>query len=143
MLLLLAALQPAISASLRTLGYARTRVLMERNSRGAGSSTADAKALGDAQRLAELARIAGRHGLVETSCLRQSLAVYWLLRRRGFKPELKLGVDQIRGALPDMHAWVELQGRALAQPKLRHAAFSASTASRQADTAPTTSGKRA
>ena len=141
--LLLCGLQPAISLALRMFGYKRTRAWLERHSRIKATEPATAAALSDAQRLAELARIAGRHGPMETTCLRQGLAVYWLLRRRGLQPDLKLGVGRLGNAAPDMHAWVELDGHALAQPELRHAAFSTRDASKQADTAATTSGKRA
>lgn len=139
----LAALQPAVSLALRWFGYKRTRAWLERHSGKAALQPANEAALDAAQRLAELARIAGTRGPLGSTCLRQSLAVYWLLRRRGLRPELRLGVGQMEGAGPDMHAWVELAGQPLAQPGLRHAAFPATAASRQTDTAATTSGKRA
>jgi len=52
-----------------------------------------------------------------TTCLAQSLAAHALLRRRGYRPELHIGV---RGrpsgaAVPfDAHAWVECDGRVVA-----------------------------
>jgi hypothetical protein len=141
-LLWLATLQPAISLMLRVFGYRRTRAMLERLSPQSYPHSASEHEWAGAERLAELARIAGRHGLTETTCLRQSLAVYWCLRRRGLKPDLRLGVGRLDGAMPDMHAWVELDGRPLAQPNARHVAFPARTASRHADTAATTSGKR-
>lgn len=68
-----------------------------------------------------------------TTCLRQALAVHWLLRRRGLQPELRFGVDRIDNA-PDMHAWVELEGVPLAQPQLRHRAFQSATSASTAST---------
>ena len=141
-LLALMGLQPTMSLALRLYGYRRTLQWLERHSRPANPHVATAQELVAAQRTAELAAIAGRHGPLATTCLRQALAVYWMLRRRGLQPDVRLGVDRI-DATPDMHAWVELDGMRLAQPNPRHAEFSASTASRQADTAATTSGKRA
>lgn len=134
--------QPAISLALHTVGYHRTLRWLERRSEHRYPRTATVAELAFAQRTAQLAAIAGRHGPVTTTCLRQALAIYWLLRRRGLQPSLKLGVARIN-TTPDMHAWVELNGTRLAQPAMHHAAFLASTASRQPDTAATTSGKRA
>lgn len=46
-------------------------------------------------------------------CLEQSLALTWLLRRRGVPAELRVGV-QPRPFYA--HAWVEVDGRALNEP---------------------------
>ena len=135
MLLLLSQLQPAISLALRLRGYRRTQDWLEMHSRHPGPRVATTQALRYAERIAELASIAGRRGPVATTCLRQALAVYWVLRRRGLQPQVRFGVDRI-GATADMHAWVELEGVPLAQPHLRHAAFQPATS---ANTASTTS----
>lgn len=135
-------LQSMVSAGLRTIGYRRTLALLTATSHGSLTDPHRPDALKGAHRLAELAKAVGQHGVIETTCLRQSLAVYWLLRRRGLQPQVKLGVGRLGDAPPDMHAWVELDGEALAQPGLRHAAF-AEAAIRQSDTTATTSGKRA
>ena len=86
--------------------------------------------MADARRLAELAAIAGRRGPLNTTCLRQALAVQWWLRRRGLDAQLRLGARVIGGSL-DAHAWVELDGTPLAQDHLLHTAF-APTAQRDA-----------
>ena len=132
-LLVLAVLQPLLSLSLRVLGYKRTRAWLERHSPSAGARPATPDEAIAAQRTAELASIAGRRGPVATTCLRQALAVHWLLRRRGLQPELRLGVDRI-GSAPDMHAWVELEGVPLAQPQLRHRVFQPATPAGTAST---------
>lgn len=46
------------------------------------------------------------------NCLSQSLALTWLLRRRGLSPTLRLGARLIDGQF-DAHAWVEYDGRVL------------------------------
>lgn len=135
LLLLLMVLQPAISAALRLRGYRRTQHWLEHRSQHPTPHAASTTELEAAERIATLAGIAGRRGPMATSCLRQSLAVLWLLRRRGLRPELKFGVDRI-GESADMHAWVELEGVPLAQPRMRHAAFQPATS---ASTASTTS----
>jgi len=137
LLFLLMLLQPMISLGLRLRGYRTMRGWLERHSEHRNVRAATQEDLAAAQRTAELAAIAGRRGPVATTCLRQSLAVFWLLRRRGLRPELKFGVDRV-GATADMHAWVELEGVALAQPRMRHAAFQPATS---ASTASTTSSR--
>lgn len=136
-LLLLMILQPALSLSLRACGYRRTRAHVEARSQHPRPRAATAADFDAAERLAQLAQIAGRRGLVVTTCLRQALAVYGVLRRRGLQPDLKLGVDRMPGRAVDMHAWVELDGVPLAQPQLRHREFQPATS---ANTASTTAG---
>jgi hypothetical protein len=113
-------MQPALSLSLRVHGYGKTRSHVEALSKHPAPREATAADLAAAERLAKLARIAGRRGMLVTTCLRQALAVHGLLRRRGLRPELKLGVDRLPGRAVDMHAWVELDGVPLAHPRLRH-----------------------
>ena len=139
LLLVLALLQPMVSLGLRLRGFRRTQALLERLATHAMPRRASTSELAAAERLAQLAAIAGRRGPVATTCLRQALAVQWLLRRRGLQPELRFGVDRI-GDTPDMHAWVELEGVPLAQPQLRHSAFQpATSASTSATTSSSTS----
>ncbi len=132
LLLALALLQPVISLGLRLRGFRRMQAWLDWLGTQATPHRASPGEMATAERLAQLAAIAGRRGPVATTCLRQALAVQWMLRRRGLSPELRFGVDRI-GETPDMHAWVELEGVPLAQPQLRHRAFqpakSASTAS--------------
>lgn len=116
------ALLPLVSLGLRLLGYRRTKALLEWSSPLHAPHAANEAEWARAERLAELTAIAGRRGAVTATCLRQALLVHWWLRRRQLHPTLRLGVDRI-GALPDMHAWVELEGRALAQRELRHKPF--------------------
>lgn len=137
-LLALMALQPALSLSLRLRGYKRTLEWVNARSLHRQPRDATPSELVEAERLAQLANIAGRRGPLETTCLRQALAVHGLLRRRGLRPDLKLGVGRLTGQAADMHAWVELDGVPLAQPQLRHSAFQPAAS---ASTASTTSGK--
>lgn len=113
---------PLIAISLKWFGYIRTRHWLERWSTSARSRRATPPDLQSAERLALLADIAGRHGPIGATCLRQSLLVYWLLRRRGLAPEFKIGVRR-QDAVMDAHAWVELESRPLGQTKLAHTPF--------------------
>lgn len=67
------------------------------------------QALSYAQRVGSLTRKAGRYLPLDASCLRQSLLVWWLLRRLGLAAELRIGVNNHERFLA--HAWVELSGR--------------------------------
>lgn len=122
MLLMMGFGLPAIAASVRLFGYVRTRRWLERQSRVTAPRSPTPGDLDAAENLARLAAIAGRRGPVTATCLRQSLLVYWLLRRRGLAPEFKIGVRK-QGTVVDAHAWVELDGRALAAMEVGHRPF--------------------
>ena len=115
---------PMVAGLLRVLGFVRTQSWLKRLAGNYSARVANATDLAQAERMAALAAIAGRRGLLSATCLRQALLVEWLLRRRGLAPELKLGVRKHDGHF-DAHAWVELEGVALAQAGLDHQAFSA------------------
>lgn len=121
-LLLLMLLLPCVHAALAMFSLRRIRAWLERHSAGRAAVACTPERLAAAQRLAELAAIAGRRGAVAASCLRQALIVWWWLRRRGLSPQLRIGTLG-SGAEFAAHAWVELDGVALAQRDLRHRAI--------------------
>lgn len=106
----LALLLPLIDLSLRLFGFQRTWGWLARRAPAPGVAV-----VGDelpAARLAALARTVGARSPWPTTCLRQALALWWLLRRRGHAAQLKIGV--IRRESPfQAHAWVELDGVAM------------------------------
>lgn len=112
-------LLPCVHLALATTRLQRVREWLERHSSRRIGVACTPERLADAQRLAELAAIAGRRGAVEASCLRQALIVWWWLRRRGLSPRLQIGTLG-NGTEFAAHAWVELEGVALAQRDLRH-----------------------
>jgi hypothetical protein len=65
--------------------------------------------------------LAGRHALMNGSCLRQAMLLWWRLRRRGLSPDLHIGVTK-RGGFA-AHAWVELGGRRLGQSSAQEWCF--------------------
>lgn len=113
-LLAFVALLPIIDLSLRLLGLARTQRLLRVERETATNQPTPADALADGETLARLAAIAGRRGLYANTCLRQALAVQWWLQRRGLPAQLRVGGSVVQGSLR-AHAWVELDGHALAQ----------------------------
>ena len=112
-LLALTLLLPLVDLSLRGLGLRRTQQLLGLDRDEVDPPVAPEAAVA-AQRLAQLAAIAGRHGLYLNTCLRQALAVQWWLRRRGLPSQLRIGARR-NGDTLDAHAWVELGGLPLAQ----------------------------
>lgn len=111
-----------IHLALALLGYKRTRRAVEALSRRKTRRAATEDELAAARRLAQLAGIAGRHGAVEATCLRQSLLLYGWLRRRGLNPQLQLGIKPAEGPF-QAHAWVELGGQQLRPVDVGHRAF--------------------
>ena len=111
-------LLPIIGAALRVLDVKRTCRLLARGipkQRAVMTPTSEAEVaskIEHAHRIAHLVSIAARHGPYRATCLRRSLALWWLLRRRGIPAEIRIGVRKDQGKL-DAHAWVEHNGQAL------------------------------
>ncbi|MBI4913937.1 MAG: lasso peptide biosynthesis B2 protein [Acidobacteria bacterium] len=122
LLLGLAFLLPAVAGLVRLAGVGRARRCLERCSSVPVPRAATAVEILAGQRLALLAGMAGRRGLLRATCLRQALAVHFILRRRGLAPCLRIGVRRREGRL-DAHAWVELEGVPLDPSPLDHLAF--------------------
>ena len=110
---------PAVELSLRCFGAQRTASWLSRTIRPSATHPSSSVELQQAERLAQLAAIAGRRGLFAARCLSQGLLVRTLLRQRGLDAVLQVGVRKDGGEL-DAHAWVELDGHTLAQEPLRH-----------------------
>ena len=128
----LALLLVPVHASLLVFGYARTRHWLERLSTAPDLLPPTPCDITQAWRLAELASIAGRHGLVNANCLRHSLLLHFLLRRRRLAPALMLGVRRRGESDMDAHAWVQLGDTALGQTGLAHTALPGHAWQRQA-----------
>ena len=113
LLVALAVVLPAIGSALRTVGVRRTyRLLGGSRPIAARGIEVDEMSQAAAERLGWLVNIAARHGPYSATCLRQSLALWWLLRRRGLPAELRIGVGK-EDARMRAHAWVELAGRVI------------------------------
>lgn len=115
---LLAAL-PLLAAGLRVLGFRRTYALLGRMSRrrparhGAGRRATTGRGYRSPDHTAALVVHVNRHLLpYQSRCLLESLALWYLLRRRGHAAELLLGARTLLGPF-EAHAWVELDGVAL------------------------------
>ena len=64
------------------------------------------------QMVARMVSVAANHGLYRANCLKKSLVLCWLLKRKGIKADLHIGVQK-KGELLDAHSWVEISGNVL------------------------------
>lgn len=108
-------LLPVIDVSLRARGYGATREWLDawatRSRHGSGPPATDGMPP-ECHWLAQSVGIAARRSLWPTSCLRQALALRFLLARRGIETRLHIGVKS-GGDGFGAHAWVEYQGEIL------------------------------
>ena len=99
-----------LALSLKVFRFQRVRAALARLTPGELQAARDAS-----EPLAEVLQVvcavdrAARHAPFQTSCLHRSLALWGLLRRRGFASALQLGVRK-RNAGFEAHAWVERGG---------------------------------
>ncbi len=100
-----ALLLPMIWAGLRVFGFSRMHAWARRpTSTGARRSDLEPEAIG------ALVEMAGRVVPYSSTCLTRSLALVWLLGRRGVRSELRIGVRTADDGF-ESHAWVEHEGR--------------------------------
>lgn len=116
---------PAMALSLRVFGFSRVRGWVDRTSaRPAVRPPTPA----DAVRVSVVSvNRVKQYSAFRGNCLSQSLALTWLLRRRGLSPALQLGV-RLTGPQLDAHAWVEFEGRVLNDTQDVHSRFTPLTA---------------
>jgi hypothetical protein len=118
-----AALLPLISFSLRVRGFRKTQASLQKHLPSPCDSPDDF-ARGHAALTARMVQAAVRHSLGHPTCLEESLALWWLLGRRGISSELRIGVRK-HGEKFEAHAWVERDGTALNEPQSLHEHYGA------------------
>jgi hypothetical protein len=108
------ALLPLTALALRVVGFNRWQTALARLAPVQGGATAgdEADILRRARAATRLVEAAARHGPFRAACLPRSLALWWLLRRRGIDTDLRIGVRKEAGRF-EAHAWVELWGLVL------------------------------
>jgi hypothetical protein len=98
-------LLPIAGLALHLLGVRRALRLFAGDRRDAGAFAPVA-----AERVArQVERARREYSVYPVSCLVRSLALVWLLRRRGIAAEFRLGVRTLTGRF-EAHAWVEHGG---------------------------------
>ena len=114
---------PLIDVGIRTFGFKRTQKGLSWLTRKAALRPCSGDDLASANRLAELADIAGTHGIYRNTCLRQAVLVQHRLRQRGLPAQLRIGARKNTDGALEAHAWVELDGVALGQQDSGYAPF--------------------
>jgi hypothetical protein len=116
-----ALLLPLISISLRMRGFGMTQGTLQRLF-PSKQETIDSRRC--AELTARMVRAAVHHGVGHPSCLEESLALWWLLGRRGIASELRIGIKKDSPKF-EAHAWVELGGAPLNEPETPHHHYAA------------------
>lgn len=104
-------LVPGLGLSLRVISFRRTYSVLRRlaphrdHALPTDPETASARVL----QVARVVAMASRHTPTPNSCLHRSLALWWLLRRRGFDSHLRFGARREQSGF-EAHAWVEHNG---------------------------------
>jgi Transglutaminase-like superfamily len=107
------ALLPLIDVSLRTRGYQRTVTSLSLLSARGSVKISRYEPPDMALRIARMVSLAGRRSPWPTTCLRQALALWFLLARRGVATEVRIGAEKPANGLFAAHAWVEQGGHVL------------------------------
>jgi hypothetical protein len=109
---------------LRLAGLRRWKaVLLLLTPRAADSaSPSDPAVIESAQVITRIQQVAARHIILHTSCLEQSLVLWWLLGRRGIAADLRVGARKEAGFF-EAHAWVQLGSVVLNDPGEEHLHF--------------------
>lgn len=124
------ALLPLISLSLRLRGFRKTQAFLQKFLSLPSDPTNTVMPI-TADLTVRMVRAAARRSVGHPTCLEESLALWWLLRRQGIASELRIGVRK-QGDKFEAHAWVESDGVALNEIEALHehyAAFDAALSS--------------
>jgi hypothetical protein len=68
--------------------------------------------LSEIRRVVQMVKLAVKYSPPWASCLRKSLVLWYLLRRKGIESELRIGSRRNEGKF-EGHAWIEYQGMVL------------------------------
>lgn len=105
----------AIDLSLRRFPFRQVQEFLDLGRRNAGfCPEADPSAA--IQRTVWLVGAAARHHFYPMRCLQRTLALQWLLGRRGIQVDLRIGVERDEAGLV-AHSWLEHRGQPIGQPE--------------------------
>ena len=102
--LLIAALRLALQVG----GVRRVQRMLAASLPSSASSEANESARRRSVEMSRLVDMAARH-TVKNTCLQRSLALWWLLGRRGLASKIRVGTRRQQGRF-EAHAWVEVGG---------------------------------
>jgi transglutaminase superfamily protein len=105
---------PAVVIWLRASTFQRVQQAVEKwyGATGLANQRDHARIFTESQSASRMLDVASRRGIVRGNCLSRSIALCWLLRRRGIPAQLRIGARKIGNQL-EAHAWVEVAGRAV------------------------------
>ena len=118
-------LSPLIRISLRSRGYKKTQLWLQRRLRQPTST--GSRDLFSEQCVPTTCRMvnsAARYGLIRPTCLEESLTLWYFLREQGISTKLRIGVRKAGGKF-EAHAWVEYEGETLNQSDEVHKHYAA------------------
>jgi len=99
----------AARVSLHAIGFRRCKTAIERLTPAVRNGLSRRPEIEFAHAIGRWESAAARHLPFTTNCLDRSLALWWLLRRRGIAADLRIGGRKQNGQF-QAHAWVELDG---------------------------------
>ena len=101
---------PVTALALRFVGVRRWQSVLggRRGDKPARLSTVSSQTE-KARRIAMLVNIASHHGVYRSTCLHQSLVLWWLLKAKEIESDIRFGARKDHSKLA-AHAWVELDG---------------------------------
>ncbi len=111
-------LLPLTSLALRLVGFRSLQALLVRRLPAAPEFSRE-PAVERAALTARMVRAAARRDPGRPNCLKQSVVLWWLLRRQGIPAELRIGVRKT-GQVLEAHAWVEHEGAPLHEEEDLH-----------------------
>jgi hypothetical protein len=119
-----ALLLPLIRMSLQLRGFRATQKTLQSWVRRGVAALPETAAAAETTEVCRMVLAAARYSFMQTSCLERSLALGWLLARRGIATQLRIGARKSQGKF-EAHAWVERNGSAIGQPDGTHVHYAA------------------
>jgi hypothetical protein len=120
-----AILLPLVKASLRIRGYKNTQQWLQNIlDRRQISQLSTEQNIAGVEQTCRMVRSAEHYSLLPSTCLEQSLLLWYLLQDQGVAASMRIGVRK-NGQLFEAHAWVEYCGTALNQTEEQHRHYAA------------------
>jgi len=117
-----AAVLVATRVGLRLAGFRRWQAAVAWLMPSEAAYNTEQDVVNSARAIARMEQSAANHLFSRANCLEQSLALWWLLRRRGIAAELRIGARKDAGRF-EAHAWVESSGIVLNDTSESHLHF--------------------
>ena len=117
-------LLPLLQFTLWLRGFRATQKSLQARINKSVVTMPDAVATPEVERVCRMVLAAGRHSPMGATCLEHSLALWWLLGRKGITSQLRIGARKAEGKFL-AHAWVERNGEAIGEPEGTHVHYAA------------------